>query len=56
MLEWILNKNDWRVWTGLMCLRKGQMAITETGFSLSNLAFPVSSIPPMLYNYSFVSH
>jgi hypothetical protein len=38
-----------------MWLSKGQVAGTGTGFSVSNLAFPVS-IPPMLHNYSFVSH
>jgi hypothetical protein len=39
-----------------MWLSKGQVAGTGTGFSLSNLAFPVSIIPPMLRNYSLVNH
>ena len=45
VLKWILSKKDWRVWTGLMWLRKGQGTGAETGISLSNLAFPVSINP-----------
>jgi len=52
MLKWILNKKEWRIWTGLMWLREGQVAGNGTGLSLSNLAFHVSIIPPMPRNYS----